>query len=133
MKYISKIGMMLVAGGMFAATSCSDFSDYNTVTGSTDPSADNTLWENISGNANLSDFASVLKRVGYDKVLSASHTYTVWAPVNGSFNMDSLKNVTDAKVEKEFVKNLLADYSHKEGDLNDTTVYMLNQKLLKFT
>lgn len=118
---------------MLAVTSCSDFSDYNTAEVSMDnTSADKTLWENISTNPNLSDFASVLQRVGYDEVLSASQTYTVWAPVNGSFNTDSLKNVSDAKVEKEFVMNLIANYTHKETDTNDTTIYMLNEKLLKF-
>ncbi len=133
MKNISKIGMMIVAGGMLAATSCSDFSDYNTAPEAYTPSAELTLWENISGNENLSDFAAVLKRVGYDKVLSASRTYTVWAPVNGSFNMDSLSQVSDDKVEREFVRNLIADYAHKENDVNDTTIYMLNEKLLRFS
>ena len=82
--------MMMVAGCMLAATSCSDFSDYNAIEASAEPSADKTLWENIKANANLSDFAEVLEKVGYDKVLNASHTYTVWAPVNGSFDKDSL-------------------------------------------
>lgn len=123
---------MMMASGMFVATSCSDFSDYNTAPVSTDATAENTLWENISGNANLSDFASVLKRVGYDEKLNTSHTYTVWAPVNGSFNMDSLAALSDSKVQKEFVENLIADYAHIESDVNDTTIYMLNEKLLKF-
>lgn len=133
MKHISKIGMIAMAGGLLAVTSCSDFSDYNTAPGSYEASADKTLWENISGNANLSDFAAVLQRVGYDKILNASHTYTVWAPVNGSFNVDSLNNLSDEKVRKEFVENLIANYAHKESDVNDTTIYMLNEKLLKFS
>lgn len=133
MKHISKIGMIVVAGGMLAATSCSDFSDYNTAVGSTDPSADKTLWENIAANEKLSDFAEVLQRVGYDKVLNASQTYTVWAPLNGSYNKDSLLALSDAKIEREFVNNLIAYYAHKETDPNDTTIFMLNEKLLKFT
>ncbi len=132
MKHISKIGMIAMAGGLLAVTSCSDFSDYNSVPEAYESTADKTLWENISGNANLSEFAAVLQRVGYDKVLSASHTYTVWAPVNGSFNIDSLNNLSDEKVKKEFVENLVADYAHRETDINDTTIYMLNEKLLKF-
>lgn len=132
MKYTKYIGMVLVASGMLAAASCTDFSDYNTAPVSSDLSADKTLWENISANPNLSQFASVLKRVGYDKVLSESHTYTVWAPVNGSFNVDSLANVSDAKVIGQFVKNHIADYSHLENDVKDTTIYMLNEKLLPF-
>lgn len=124
--------MMMVAGCMLAATSCSDFSDYNAIDASAEPSADKTLWENIKANANLSDFAEVLEKVGYDKVLNASHTYTVWAPVNGSFDKDSLFSLSESKIIKEFVKNMVANYSHQETDLNDTTVFMLNEKLLKF-
>lgn len=124
--------MMMVAGCMLAATSCSDFSDYNAIEASAEPSADKTLWENIKANANLSDFAEVLEKVGYDKVLNASHTYTVWAPVNGSFDKDSLFSLSESKIIKEFVKNMVANYSHQETDLNDTTVFMLNEKLLKF-
>ena len=129
----NKITMMVAACGMLAATSCSDFDDYNSVPSAQDPAADKTLWENIRDNNTLSDFADVLVRTGYDKVLDASHTYTVWAPINGSFNVDSLKAVSDEKVEKEFLKNLIADYSHRETDMTDTVVYMLNEKLLKFS
>ena len=133
MKIQEKIGMMMVASYLLATTSCTDFSDYNTIDASAEPSADKTLWENISANANLSDFASVLRKVGYDKVLNESHTYTVWAPVNGSFNKDSLFSLSDEKITKEFVNNMIADYSHLETDVNDTTIYMLNEKLQKFT
>lgn len=124
--------MMVLAGGLLAATSCSDYNDFNTVPSAADPVADKTLWENISGNDQLSDFASVLERLGYDEILSASRTYTVWAPVNGSFSLDSLNQISDEKVEKEFLKNLIADFAHRETDANDTVIYMLNEKLLKF-
>lgn len=124
---------MAIACGMLAATSCTDYIDYNTVPEAIDPAADKTLWENISANDNLSDFASVLQRVGYDKVLNTPGAYTVWAPINGSFDMDSLSQVSDAKVEKEFLRNVIANYTHRENDLNDTIVYMLNGKLLKFS
>lgn len=124
---------MAIACGMLAATSCTDYIDYNTVPEAIDPAADKTLWENISANDNLSDFASVLQRVGYDKVLNTPGAYTVWAPINGSFDMDSLSQVSDTKVEKEFLRNVIASYTHRENDLNDTIVYMLNGKLLKFS
>lgn len=125
--------MMLVACGMLAISSCSEFDDYNTAPGDMNPAADKTLWENISSNPSLSDFASVAKQVGYDAVLNASHTYTVWAPVNGSFDVDSLKKVSKDRIIKEFLHNHMADFSHKENDSKDTIIYMLNEKLLKFT
>lgn len=130
---MNKMKMMVLAGGMLAAASCSDFDDFNTVPVAADPAADKTLWENIAANPELSDFKAVLERVGYDKVLDAAHTYTVWAPVNGSFKLDSLANVSDEKVVHEFLNNLIADYAHRENDPADTVIYMLNEKLLKFT
>lgn len=134
MKHTEKLKkMMMVAGGLLAAASCSDYDDFNTVPAMADPAAEKTLWENISENPELKDFAAVLQRLGYDKVLDESHTYTVWAPVNGSFDMDSLSRVSDEKVEKEFLKNMIANYAHRETDVNDTVVYMLNEKLLKFS
>ena len=85
MKNIYKLRMAVVACSVLAATACTDYLDYNTVPEATDPAADKTLWENIVENDNLTDFAGVLERMGYDKVLNASRTYTVWAPVNGSY------------------------------------------------
>lgn len=133
MKYINKVRMAVVACSALFATSCTDYLDYNTVPETTDPAADKTLWENISENENLTDFASVLKRLGYDEVLNASHTYTVWAPQNGSFNLDELNQMDSVKVERQFLKNAIADYAHRETDINDTVVYMLNGKLIKFS
>lgn len=133
MKHVYKLRMMLVAGSMLAATSCSDFSDFNSVPTTSEPGADKTLWENISENGSLTEFASVLQRLGYDKVLDASQTYTVWAPVNGSFDLDSLNQVSDEAVEKEFLMNHIANYAHRETDVNDTVIYMLNKKLVKFS
>lgn len=131
---MNKMKMMVLAGGMLAAASCSDFDDFNTVPVAADPAADQTLWENISKNPELSDFRAVLERVGYDKVLDAAHTYTVWAPVNGDGSWkEALDNVSDEKVVHEFLNNLIADYAHRENDPNDTVIYMLNEKLLKFT
>ena len=119
-------------------SSCSDFSSYNSVVESSNPSADRTLWENISAKGELSDFAQILQTVGYDAVLNAPTTYTVWAPVNGTFNKDSIMAFAqDAKTKKkvieQFVYDHLANYSHLESDPNDTVVYMLSKKLIRFS
>ena len=67
MKHINKLGMMAVAGAMLAAVSCSDYDDFNTAPSAVDPAADKTLWENIASNPDLSEFKSLLEKVGYDK------------------------------------------------------------------
>lgn len=118
-------------------SSCSDFNDYNTVKVDNHPTAERSLWENISAKAELSDFAQVLQSVGYDAVLNAPTTYTVWAPVNGTFNRDSLLALANASATKklvveQFVNDHVANYAHRESDVNDTVVYMLSKKLVKF-
>lgn len=133
MKYINKVRIAVVACSALVAVSCTDYLDYNTVPEATNPAADKTLWENISENENLTDFAAVLKRLGYDEVLNASHTYTVWAPQNGSFSLEELNQMDSTKVERQFLKNAIADFAHREADINDTVVYMLNGKLVKFS
>ncbi len=133
MKYINKVRIAVVACSALVAVSCTDYLDYNTVPEATNPAADKTLWENISENENLTDFAAVLKRLGYDEVLNASHTYTVWAPQNGSFRLEELDQMDSTKVERQFLKNAIADFAHREADINDTVVYMLNGKLVKFS
>ena len=133
MKNIYKLRMAVVACSVLAATACTDYLDYNTVPEATDPAADKTLWENIVENDNLTDFAGVLERMGYDKVLNASRTYTVWAPVNGSYSVEELNQMDTAQVVRQFLKNMIADYAHRETDINDTVVYMLNGKLMKFS
>lgn len=138
MKYKNKIGMVLVAGGMLAAASCSDFSDYNTAVQSSDPAADKSLWENISAMPEITDFAQVLQSVGYDAVLDAPTTYTVWAPLNGTFNKDSLLSLaqgasTRKLVIGQFVYDHIANYAHYESNPGDTVVYMLSKKLIRFS
>jgi uncharacterized surface protein with fasciclin (FAS1) repeats len=102
------------------------------------PSAEKTLWENISAKGELSDFAQVLQAVGYDAMLNAPTTYTVWAPVNGTFNKDSLMSLaqnaaTRKQVIEQFVYDHVANYSHLESNPNDTVVYMLSKKLIHFS
>ena len=136
------VGQKGVVGvfGLFVGflSSCSDFSSYNSVVESSNPSADKTLWENISAKGELSDFAQVLQAVGYDAVLNAPTTYTVWAPVNGTFNKDSLRALaqnaaTRKKVIEQFVYDHVANYSHFESNPSDTVVYMLSKKLIHFS
>ena len=122
----------------FLLSSCSDFNDYNTVGVDANPSAEKSLWENISAKAELSDFAQVLQAVGYDAVLNAPTTYTVWAPVNGTFNKDSIMSLaqdaaTKKNVLEQFVYDHVANYSHLESNPNDTVVYMLSKKLIRFS
>lgn len=133
MKYTKYIGMMFVAGSLLAATSCTEFSDYNSVVGDVNTSADKTLWENISGSENLQDFAKILKKAGFDKTLSASQFYTVWAPLDGTYDADAVYAQDSATIVKQFVKQHVAEFNHLlSGEVEDD-VLTLNLKSHKFT
>ncbi|RYG09448.1 MAG: fasciclin domain-containing protein, partial [Chitinophagaceae bacterium] len=51
-----------------------------------DPKLKSNLFEKIQSNPDLSRFAELLKKTGYDTVLSSSLNYTVWAPNNAAIN-----------------------------------------------
>ncbi len=111
-----------------ALTSCSDFDDYNDYKANSHPYANRTLWENISQNSELSDFAALVKKAGFDDELNTTHCYTVWAPINGSFDAAQWQNLPSSALLRQFVKNHIADYSHPVSTSNAERVMMLNEK-----
>ena len=123
---------MLMVAGLLVATSCSDFNDYNKAGTDAMPSANQTLWENIQQNPQLSDFASLLKKSGFDNELNQTQYYTVWAPLNGTFDVASFQNLGNAALMRQFVKNHIASYGHQAtGQINER-VLMLNEKSYNF-
>ena len=112
--------------------SCSDFDDYNKEVADVTPSANQTLWENILQNGQLSDFAALIRKSGFDDELSQSHYYTVWAPVNGTFDASQFQNMDNDALLRQFVKNHIADYGHSALGNIDERVKMLNEKTYDF-
>ena len=133
MKKIRYIGIPMMAAAMLAATSCSDYNDYNKAELDATASANQSLWENIQQNAQLSDFAALVKKAGFDSELSATHYYTVWAPLNGTFDASAYQNLDKDALLKQFVKNHIASYGHRASGQVDERVLMLNDKSYDFT
>lgn len=85
---------------------------------------DQTLWQQLKSNTQLSDFCQVLEQtkifrmhkktpVSYADLLNSGQSFTVVAPVNGTFNKDSLLQLVqtaqgDSVVERFFVLNHLS-------------------------
>lgn len=122
----------MAAAALLAATSCSDFSDYNDTPVSDVQQAERTLWENISQNDQLSDFATLVKKAGFDDELSQPHYYTVWAPLNGTYDASSLMSADSATVLYQFVKSHIAEYNHSVSGLVDERIHALNRKSFAF-
>ena len=132
-------GAMLLAS-MFAGTSCEDNVGIK-VTPET-PFADKTLYEVIMNDPELSDFVDVLNACGplvADSLFNQSRVYTLWAPVNDTFNKDSIINrvVADGNREAVFLTFVKAHIANHLVAANGTlesnnNVLLLNNKNAAF-
>ncbi len=87
------------------------------------------LFEMINANPQLSTFAGFLKQTGYDKVISSSKNYTVFAPVNSALATLSAGVTGDPVKLKLFVGNHIANQLFSTHDVVTTTrIAMLNGK-----
>ena len=133
-------GAMLF-GFMLAGTSCRDKEEGIKVTPET-PFADKTLYKVVVDDPDLTDFVEVINACGAhcaDSLFNQSRVYTVWAPVNGTFNKDSIiaETVADSTrnsnrdlVFRSFVEAHIANHLvAANGTLDeDNTVLLLNGK-----
>lgn len=105
------------------------------------PYADKTLLEVMTSDPQLTDFLEVVNSCGghcADSLFGKSRVYTVWAPINGTFNKDSL--IEEAKgpnrdiVFHSFVKAHIANHLRAaNGTLeDDNLILLLNEKMAAF-
>ena len=107
---------------------------------------DYTLWEGISQNSNLSNFAKVIQGCGFDKSLSSSQVFTVFAPTNDNFSAQEADeliaaynaekgkvNEVDNTVIKEFIHNHITMYNHSIYEGTNELLLMMNGKRTKLT
>ena len=112
---------------------CSDWDDHYEAETSLLPSQKESLWESIKSNAELTQFAALVERVGYDKALGESQAYTIWAPKNGAtgFDVATLSALNDSVLLNEFIKNHISRANTlATGQLTDQRVFMLNKKVM---
>ena len=116
------IACSLCCGGAAVLTACADWDDHYDATAG--PGSELTLWQTMKQQSQLSDFCQVLEQTkvfrqhkmtatSYAQLLDGGQSFTVLAPVNGTFNKDSLLRlvqtaVGDSAVEQMFVLNHLS-------------------------
>lgn len=121
--------------------SCSDWDDHYEGDGL--GAVDQTLWQQLKSNNQLSDFCQVLEQtkifrmhkktpVSYADLLNSGQSFTVVAPLNGTFNKDSLLQLVqtaqgDSVVERFFVFNHLSRSLNSVGP-ETKTMLLLNKK-----
>lgn len=113
--------------------SCSDWDEHFDANTSVLESQNATLWQNIEKNGNLSQFAEILRKTGYDERLKASQTYTVWAPEDNTFDYQTVSAYDKDRLVKEFVENHIARNNYPASGEIDKNIYMLNEKKMRFS
>lgn len=91
---------------------------------------DKTVTELIKGEPDLSTFYKMLEVSGYDDILNASQSYTVWAPKN-----DALTglDITDTELVKKTVQNHIARSRVTTSGIDNSYIRMLNSKFVSFS
>ena len=151
------LGLMVI-GGLAA---CSD--DHFDV--KTDLAGSRTIWQNIAENEQLQDFAAVLKRTRvmkndydnksvqtYAEFLNLPQSYTVWAPKDGTYDVQTYLSMLDEaealkatgnpedldaaldleyRVGNQFVLNHVARFNY-ESNKGEQTINMLNGKKFEY-
>lgn len=145
--YHSIIGMLFTAAMAVALYSCSDsWDDHYDQRGT---NGNESIYQLVKDNPRLSDFMRVLDathvynnnkptKVTFAQLIAADQALTVWAPLNGSFNVDSLLEICktqkgDSVVAKHFVMNHIAHNLYNMNAQTDENVRMLNDKFLRLT
>ena len=114
-------------------------------------SGEGSLWQNISANPDLSEFASILSRVYYSKsekettdrtyadMLGSDQTFTLWAPKNGTFEFEKWDEMLKSgdreqiwKVENELIRNCMTRYRHVLNGDKKEDIYLFNGKVADF-
>ena len=136
--------MLLALPASLALNSCTDTWDehYDALN-----RQEGTLWQHISTDPSLSNFARVISATGYDLSLGSSQVFTVFAPTNDCFSAQQADSVialynaqkasgvktADNLAIKEFVQNHIALYNYSVSSLSNDSITMMNGKYLMLT
>ena len=86
----------------------------------------------IKNNSDLSKFAKLIEIAGYEKLLSSSQTFTVWAPMN-----EGLQDIDPATVDKvvaqQIVSNHIARFNNSTAIPSEKLIRMNNQKIHSYS
>ena len=130
--------LLLLSFSPLLLTSCSDYSDYNSVPSAGDlPSANQTLWENISSDPQLTKFAALAKQCKFSETLNSPRFFTLWAPVDGSISdaeYNRLMASDSATIVKQFMQQHMTEYNYPvTSALQGMNIVSLNAKHHPFT
>ena len=138
-KYI--IGMMATA---ILTTACTDqWDDHYAV----EEGAEESLWEALQQQDELSNFVRVIEATGYNARLDGSQMFTIFAPTDecltdaeadeliNRFSTEKKQGVREENnsVVRQFVQNHISLFNHSVSEMTDQTVTLMNGKYERIT
>ncbi len=125
-KYI--LHTFFVLGVLVGLVSCKNAMDEHLEVTDIDNTKD--LVQKISEQANLSKFTAFIKSTGYDKLLTGSQSYTIWAPTNEALAALDAAVTADPVKLKDFVANhiSLTTIAPSKGTTDTIKVNLQNGK-----
>lgn len=120
-----------IAAIVLAIGGCKKWDDHNAIT---DPNVDKDLFQQVTEQASLGKFAALVKKAGYDKILSSSKSFTVFAPTDAALaNLDPAIENDSARLRR-FVANHIANQSYYTKELaSSKRIPFLNNKYHNIT
>ena len=128
-----------------ALTSCTDTWDdhYEGQSTALYGMSDNTLWQAIKDNPQLSNFATVVEACQFDRTLNSAQMLTVFAPTNDCFSAEQAQTLItqyrteknsgtleeDNTVMKEFIQNHVTLFNFSVSDHTNVKPSMVSQGL----
>ena len=104
---------------------CKKWEDHNALT---DSMVAKDLFQRIQEEPELTQFAELLTKTGYDKIIGSSQTYTVFAPVNAALASLDPGVVADLAKLKLFVENHITNQVQPATTSQKVRLKMMNGK-----
>ena len=131
---IANVSLLSAALLFFGVTSCKDEWNEHYDPNNSGRTYEGTIMGYLESQSELSDFAEIVKKAGFDVELESSQMYTLWAPKNGTFDkqyyLDQISQGDSWRVIKEFIKNHMTRYNVSYNPLEEEKeIILLNTKL----
>ena len=135
----TKSNIIFIVCGLCLLTGCADnWQDHYTE----DTTLQGTLWDAISQDGELSNFARVISSTGYNNRLEGSQMFTVFAPTNAHFSSAEADKLisrfqeekargtreADNQVIRQFVQNHIALFNRSVSGMTNDSITMMNGK-----
>ena len=120
---------ILTLAALVGFGSCSEWDDHFENGGDNSTASSLNLYEALCQNSETQDFAKYVAQAGYDKVLSESQTYTVFAPTQAALQNFDASNEEELK---RLVTNHIARYNNPTSTPAGQGIKMLNGKIYSF-